>query len=237
MPLWHHANRKWRRIIWPLFGFWLLRTCVSNQSWGWFSWIYSNPSGSKVHLSILWVRAQLLLSHLSKCWNLDDNAGHCKGAFHGITLPHHNYGRERKHDMILKISSLFSLLELFISLAETKGNIVATIHIIPFHPEKSDTESGFHVVNSYIIFSLQSSWIYYFPFVWRNTRSKLCIPLKDRMNIWEHFWGEDFVKLHVNMPSIKLNLSICFLQGIFTCPLFREKFNEKNTILPPLENL
>jgi hypothetical protein len=71
--------------IWLLFGFWVLRTCVSDQSYRVISmslfqslWKES-PSVSS--LSQSWA----LVTHLSKLCNLADNADCYRGAFHEIT--------------------------------------------------------------------------------------------------------------------------------------------------------
>lgn len=85
---WYWANSKHRRIIWPLFGFWILRTCVLDQSYRVISMNLFQPlwkkSPSVSSLSQSWA----LVHHLSKLWNLDDNVDGWRGDFHEIaTLP------------------------------------------------------------------------------------------------------------------------------------------------------
>lgn len=131
-----------------------------------------------------------------------------------------------------KNSSLFFLFEFFISLAETKG------------------KSGNHIHNSLspknikyrVLVSQQSSLIFFSPCWWAgyatlpffaSTLEVNCgILFKERMNIWElSFFFVQLCNWMLNTPSIKLNLSIYFLQGITTCPPSGEKCNTRNAVL------
>lgn len=146
---------------------------------------------------------------------------------------HYNHRkRGKKLKWVKKNSSLFFSLNSLFPLLRQRA-IAATLHIILFPLKKSDTESWFHSSQLWYVFSL--CWRVGYatlPFFAGIVEVNCGILFKERMNIWELFFCKRLCNWMLNMPSIKLNLSICFLQGIATCPPSGEKFNTRNTVLP-----
>lgn len=143
--------------------------------------------------------------------------------------------RGKKMTWFKKRSSLsFSLNSLFPS--RRQRAIVANICIILF-PLKDQIQSWLLSSQLWYFFTLLKSWIYYFAFFADILEVNYGIPFKERINIWESPLKKILCSSMLNVPSIKLNLSICFLQGVATCSPPGEKLNRRNTVLPLFQYL
>lgn len=137
--------------------------------------------------------------------------------------------KKRNSSLFFSLNSLFPLLR--------QRAIVAAIHIILFPPKNQIQSFDFRAVNSDIFSPYWRVGYATLPLFAGTLNVNCGIPLKKRMNIWERFFVKLLCSWMLNMLSIKLNLSIYFLQGIATCPPSGEKLNAKNTVLPLLQHL